>query len=100
MLKKIIYVRNLPIRLNSSTSEENLLSLNRDLVKRLETVSLVGFTERSGFEVLRASVEFADGITHIDTTEVEPLITVLENWYVFKKIVLIVLIVPQIKKFN
>lgn len=57
-------------------------TLDEDLAKRLETVSLVGFSKHSGFEVLSASVEFADRITHIDTTKVQPLITVLENWYV------------------
>lgn len=56
--------------------------LDEDLAKRLETVSLVGFSKHSGFEVLSDSVKFADRITHIDTTKVQPLITVLENWYV------------------
>lgn len=54
--------------------------LDEDLTKRLETVSLVGFSKHSGFEVLSASVSFADRITYINTTEVEPLITVLETW--------------------
>jgi len=56
--------------------------VDEDLAKRLETVSLVGFSKHSGFEVLNASVKFADRITRIDTTKVQPLITVLENWYV------------------
>jgi hypothetical protein len=55
-------------------------ALDEDLVNRLETVSLVGFSKNSGFEVLSASVEFADRITRINTTNVQPLITVLENW--------------------
>lgn len=54
--------------------------MDEDLAKRLETVSLVGFSKHSGFEVLSASVKFADRITHINTTEVQPLITVLETW--------------------
>lgn len=57
-------------------------TLDKDLVKRLETVSHVGFSKQSGLEVLSASVEFADRITNIDTSKVPPLITVLENWYV------------------
>lgn len=56
--------------------------LDEDLAKRLETVSLVGFTKNCGFEVLSASVQFADRITHIDTTKIQPLVTVLETWYV------------------
>lgn len=56
--------------------------LDEDLALRLETVSLVGFSKYSGFEVLRSSVKFADSITLIDTTKVEPLVTVLESWYV------------------
>lgn len=55
-------------------------ALDEDLVNRLETVSLVGFSKNSGFEVLSASVEFADRITRINTTNIQPLITVLENW--------------------
>lgn len=64
----------------SSVADQSA-ALDEDLVKRLETVSLVGFSKHSGFEILSASVKFADRITRIDTTEVQPLITVLENWY-------------------
>lgn len=56
--------------------------VDEDLAKRLETVSLVGFSKHNGFEVLSASVKLADRITSLDTTQVQPLITVLENWYV------------------
>ncbi|VVC44257.1 Glu-tRNAGln amidotransferase C subunit [Cinara cedri] len=63
----------------SSVANESAL-LDENLTKRLETVSLVGFSKQSGFEVLSASVKFADCITHIKTTEVLPLITVLETW--------------------
>lgn len=55
-------------------------TLDENLVKRLETVSHVGFSKQGGFEILSASVKFADRITDIDTTKVQPLITVLENW--------------------
>jgi len=58
------------------------ITLDEDLVKRLDTVSHVGFSKQCGFEVLSASVKFADRITSIDTSKVPPLITVLENWYV------------------
>jgi len=57
-------------------------TLDKDLVKRLETVSHVGFSKEGGLEVLSASVKFADRITDIDTSKVPPLITILENWYV------------------
>lgn len=67
------------VRSISSVEDERVL-LNEDLAKRLETVSLVGFSKHSGFEVLSASVKFADRITHINTAEVQPLITVLETW--------------------
>ncbi|CAH1736332.1 unnamed protein product [Aphis gossypii] len=56
------------------------IALDEDLVKRLETVSHVGFSKQGGFEVLSASVKFADRLTDIDTSKVLPLITVLENW--------------------
>lgn len=64
----------------SSVADQSA-ALDEDLANRLETVSLVGFSKHSGFEVLSASVKFADRITRIDTTKVQPLITVLENWY-------------------
>jgi len=57
-------------------------TLDKDLVKRLETVSHVGFSKQGGLEVLSSSVKFADRITNIDTSKVLPLVTVLENWYV------------------
>lgn len=60
--------------------------LDENLAKQLETVSLVGFSKHSGFEVLRASVQFADRIKFIDTSKVQPLITVLESWYVKTKV--------------
>lgn len=56
--------------------------LDEDLAIRLETVSHVGFSKHSGFEVLSSSVKFADRITLLDTINVEPLVTVLETWYV------------------
>jgi len=68
--------------------------LNEDIAKRLETVSLVGFSKRSGFDVLDASVKFADRITLIDTSKVQPLITVLETWYV--KLIIIIIIITII----
>lgn len=64
-----------------STVNQNI-TVDEDLAKRLETVSLVGFSKRTGFELLSASVDFADRITRLDTAKVQPLITVLENWYV------------------
>jgi len=73
------HYRPVGIRFNSTVSQ-NLV--NEDLAKRLETVSLVGFSKHHGFEVLSSSVKFADRIIYIDTTKVQPLITVLENWYV------------------
>lgn len=54
-------------------------TLDKDLVKRLETVSHVGFSKQGGLEVLSSSVKFADRITNIDTSKVLPLVTVLEN---------------------
>jgi len=62
--------------------ERKITTLDKDLVKRLETASHVGFSKQGGLEVLSASVKFADRITNIDTSKVPPLITVLENWYV------------------
>lgn len=56
--------------------------LDEHLAKHLETVSLVGFSKDNGFEVLNASVKFASCIISIDTTKVQPLVTVLETWYV------------------
>lgn len=65
--------------LSSIINKSTTLSLDKDLVKRLETVSHVGFSKEGGLEVLSASVKFADRITNIDTSKVQPLITILEN---------------------
>jgi len=68
--------------ISSIIKKSTTWSLDKDLVKRLETVSHVGFSKQGGLEVLSASVKFADHITNIDTSKVQPLITILENWYV------------------
>lgn len=78
----LIFKKNKPlVRWFSSVINKSTI-VDEDLAKRLETVSLVGFSKHSGFKVLIASVKFADRITSLDTTQVQPLITVLENWYV------------------
>ncbi|CAK1547141.1 unnamed protein product [Leptosia nina] len=54
-------------------------NLDQNTIALLERLSLVKFDTNQGKKVLEDSIDFASKILHIDTTEVEPLYTVLEN---------------------
>ncbi|MPC49169.1 Glutamyl-tRNA(Gln) amidotransferase subunit C, mitochondrial [Portunus trituberculatus] len=49
------------------------------LVQLLEKLSLVNFANKEGIERLEAAIGMADQLIQVDTTGVEPLITVLED---------------------
>ncbi|GJQ72455.1 hypothetical protein Trydic_g3530 [Trypoxylus dichotomus] len=51
----------------------------RTTITLLERLSLVDCANREGIETLEAAIEFADQIHQVDTTGVEPLVTVLED---------------------
>ncbi|KAI4456914.1 hydroxysteroid dehydrogenase-like protein 2 [Holotrichia oblita] len=53
--------------------------IDAETITLLERLSLVDCANREGIETLEAAIEFADQIHQVDTTGVEPLITVLED---------------------
>lgn len=53
--------------------------IDADTITLLERLSLVDCANRQGIETLEAAIEFADQIHQVDTTGVEPLVTVLED---------------------
>ncbi|KAL1498218.1 hypothetical protein ABEB36_009052 [Hypothenemus hampei] len=54
--------------------------IDADTIALLERLSLVDCANRKGIETLEAAIEFADQIQQVDTTGVDPLITVLEDF--------------------
>jgi aspartyl-tRNA(Asn)/glutamyl-tRNA(Gln) amidotransferase subunit C len=57
--------------------------INQETIELLERLSLVDFANKKGIERLEDAVRFADQICVIDTTGVEPMISVLEDRLVF-----------------
>lgn len=73
--------RRTPKPPNGDTSEETDegLKLDRDLIHHLERTSLVDFDDEEALSRLEEAVRFANTIFEVDTSGVEPLISVLEN---------------------
>ncbi|KAJ6639582.1 Glutamyl-tRNA(Gln) amidotransferase subunit C, mitochondrial [Pseudolycoriella hygida] len=65
------------------------IKIDEDTIQLLERLSLVNLDSKEAINTLEDSIEFASKILHIDTTNVEPLYTVLEyqNLYLRKDIV-------------
>lgn len=53
--------------------------IDEETIAHLERLSLVDCANRKGIETLEDAIAFADRILQVDTTGVEPLITVLED---------------------
>lgn len=53
--------------------------IDANTIALLERLSLVDCANKEGIETLEAAIEFADQIQQVDTSGVEPLITVLED---------------------
>lgn len=53
--------------------------IDADTIALLERLSLVDCANKKGIETLEAAIEFANQIQQVDTTGVEPLVTVLED---------------------
>ncbi|KAH1016502.1 hypothetical protein HUJ04_007710 [Dendroctonus ponderosae] len=56
------------------------VNIDGETIALLERLSLVDCANKKGIETLEAAIEFADKIHQVDTTGVEPLITVLEDF--------------------
>ncbi|XP_068915448.1 glutamyl-tRNA(Gln) amidotransferase subunit C, mitochondrial [Tenebrio molitor] len=53
--------------------------IDADTIALLERLSLVDCANKQGIETLEEAIAFADQIQQVDTTNVEPLVTVLED---------------------
>lgn len=62
---------------NLASTETRQVDL--DTITHLERLSLVNFGNLKGVEILESSIRFADKILSVNTSGVEPLMTVLEN---------------------
>lgn len=62
---------------NHASTETRTVDL--DTITHLERLSLVNFGNLKGVEILESSIRFADKILSVNTSGVEPLMTVLEN---------------------
>lgn len=59
--------------------QKQQVQVDANTIALLERLSLVKFDTKEGLEVLKESISFADKILHINTDNVQPLYTVLEN---------------------
>ena len=60
------------------------MTISNELINHLERLSLVEFGNKQGIERLATAIRFADTLLHVDTSDVEPMTSVLEdrsaNW--------------------
>ncbi|CAH1645554.1 unnamed protein product [Spodoptera littoralis] len=75
-LNSKIPVLPVPSLTNEFTST---VKIERNTIALLERLSLVSFDTDEGLNILEDSIAFADKILHIDTDNVEPLYSVLED---------------------
>jgi len=54
-------------------------SISNEMINHLERLSLVEFGNKQGIERLATAVRFADTLLHVDTSDVEPMTSVLED---------------------
>ena len=67
-----------PISSKFAISEKKTV-IDQDTIEHLERISLVDFANIRGIERLEEAIELADVITKVDTTDVEPLYSILED---------------------
>lgn len=74
-----------PIKATLSTVDNSKLpprtKIDANTIALLERLSLVDCANKQGIETLEEAIAFADQILQVDTTDVEPLITPLEDKY-------------------
>jgi len=49
------------------------------MINHLERLALVEFGNKQGIERLATAIQFADTLLHVDTSDVEPMTSVLED---------------------
>ena len=67
-----------PIQLKTSPNNHKV-EINQETIKHLERLSLVDFANKEGILRLQEAIHFADQIHSVDTTGVEPLISILHE---------------------
>lgn len=67
------------IPLDKVKKDENKVDLDVNTISLLERLSLVKCDTQEGVTVLEDAITFANKIIHIDTSNIEPMVTVLEN---------------------
>ena len=68
-----------PIYHNIDNKSHETTRIDTKTIEHLEHLSLVDFANRAGIERLQEAIRFADQILHIDTSKVDPLITVVHE---------------------
>ncbi|XP_071438560.1 glutamyl-tRNA(Gln) amidotransferase subunit C, mitochondrial [Hetaerina americana] len=63
----------------SKGSQKKTAVITQEIVDHLERVSLVDFANKKGIERLQSAIEFADRISHVNTNDVEPMVSVLKD---------------------
>lgn len=63
----------------SSTENKTQNIIDNDTIELLEKLSLVDCVNKEDIKTLEAAIDFADQIFEVDTKDVVPLITVLED---------------------
>lgn len=66
--------------------------IDAETIAHLERLSLVDCANRQGIKTLEDAIAFADQILQVDTTGVEPLVTVLEDRYTASNLFYIVIV--------
>ena len=67
-----------PVSSKFAKSEKKTV-IDQDTIEHLERISLVDFANVRGIERLEEAIELANIITKVDTTNVEPLYSILED---------------------
>lgn len=63
----------------STTPGSSTVTVDEDTIKHLERLSLVDFANKKGITRLEEAIKFADKLSAVETTGVEPLVSVLDD---------------------
>lgn len=78
-LKHPTKVPQTPVPTVFPDTSKNEVEIDTKTIQLLERLSLVDLDSEQALATLKSSIQFADKIAHIDTSNVKPLYTVLEN---------------------
>lgn len=79
LLTKVPSTPVIPLEKNSPQPQNTKIKVDSNTIALLERLSLVKCDTVEGVEILEDSIAFADKILHINTDNVAPLYSVLEN---------------------